>query len=47
METKVSDQSGNNYGRPRDTAGETRLAFTSHSDASIAVCFENILDAGM
>ena len=27
--------------------GRTRLAFTSHADASIAVCFENILDAGI
>lgn len=34
---------GNDYGRPRDVAGENRYAFTSHADSAFDVCFENIL----
>ena len=36
---------GNDYGRPRDIAGEARYAFTSHADGPFDVCFENILQA--
>ena len=38
---------GNEYGRPKDVAGENRYAFTSHADSSFDVCFENILTARM
>ena len=34
---------GNEYGRPKDIVGETRMAFTSHADAAFDVCFENQL----
>ncbi|KAL1310705.1 hypothetical protein AAFC00_000963 [Neodothiora populina] len=39
----IKDAVGNDYGRPRDVAGENRYAFTSHADAAFDVCFENIL----
>ena len=34
---------GNEYGSPKDIAGEKRMAFTSHADAAFDVCFENQL----
>ena len=37
---------GNEYGKPKDVAGEQRTVFTSHADASFDVCFENILTGG-
>ena len=40
---KISDAVGNEYGKPKDLAGETRMAFTSHADAAFDVCFENQL----
>ncbi|KAL8835223.1 MAG: hypothetical protein Q9170_003419 [Blastenia crenularia] len=39
----IKDALGNEYGRPKDIAGETRMAFTSHADAAFDVCFENQL----
>ncbi|KAL2017995.1 hypothetical protein VTK56DRAFT_1375 [Thermocarpiscus australiensis] len=39
----ISDAQGNEYGRPRDIAGEQRTVFTTHADSSFDVCFENIL----
>ncbi|KAI9813638.1 MAG: vesicle coat component [Pycnora praestabilis] len=39
----IKDAVGNDYGRPRDVAGETRMAFTSHADSAFDVCFDNIL----
>jgi len=39
----IRDAMGNDYGKPRDVAGENRYAFTSHSDSAFDVCFENIL----
>ncbi|KAL8794581.1 MAG: hypothetical protein Q9195_002916 [Heterodermia aff. obscurata] len=39
----ISDAVGNEYGKPKDLAGETRMAFTSHADAAFDVCFENQL----
>ena len=41
--SKISDAVGNEYGKPKDLAGETRMAFTSHADAAFDVCFENQL----
>ncbi|KAI9892681.1 MAG: vesicle coat component [Vezdaea aestivalis] len=41
----IKDAVGNDYGRPRDVVGETRMAFTSHADAAFDVCFENILNS--
>ncbi|KAF3931979.1 hypothetical protein ABW20_dc0102525 [Dactylellina cionopaga] len=38
----IKDAVGNEYGKPKDVAGETRMAFTSHADAAFDVCFENI-----
>ncbi|KAH8158844.1 hypothetical protein CIB48_g9399 [Xylaria polymorpha] len=42
----IRDTVGNEYGRPRDVAGEQRTVFTSHADAAFDVCFENILTGG-
>ena len=39
----IKDAAGNEYGRPKDIVGETRMAFTSHADAAFDVCFENQL----
>lgn len=33
---------GNEYGRPKDVAGEKRIVFTSLADAAFDVCFENV-----
>ncbi|KAL8932247.1 MAG: hypothetical protein Q9211_006432 [Gyalolechia sp. 1 TL-2023] len=41
----IKDAVGNEYGRPKDIAGETRMAFTSHADSAFDVCFENQLTA--
>ncbi|KAJ4145978.1 hypothetical protein LMH87_004809 [Akanthomyces muscarius] len=38
----IRDALGNEYGRPRDVVGENRVVFTSHSDASFDVCYENL-----
>ena len=43
LECQIRDVLGNAYARPRDIAGETRHAFTSHADGPFDVCFENIL----
>ena len=43
MSGKIKDAVGNDYGRPRDVAGEQRMAFTSHADSAFDVCFENVL----
>ena len=40
---QIKDAVGNEYGRPKDIVGETRMAFTSHADAAFHVCFENQL----
>ncbi|KAI1439145.1 emp24/gp25L/p24 family/GOLD-domain-containing protein [Xylaria sp. CBS 124048] len=42
----IRDTLGNEYGRPRDVAGEQRSVFTSHADAGFDVCFENLLQGG-
>jgi hypothetical protein len=41
VDISVFDTAGNDYGRPRDVAGESRTAFTTHADAHFDVCFEN------
>ncbi|GFP56105.1 hypothetical protein ACSS6W_006322 [Trichoderma asperelloides] len=38
----VRDAIGNEYGRAKDVAGESRIVFTSHADAAFDVCFENL-----
>ena len=43
---QISDAVGNEYGKAKDLAGETRMAFTSYADAAFDVCFENILTSG-
>ena len=40
---QISDATGNEYGKPKDIAGEQKTVFTSHADAPFDVCFENIL----
>jgi p24 family protein delta-1 len=40
---QIKDSVGNDYGRPKDVAGEQRMAFTSLEDAAFDVCFENTL----
>ncbi len=40
---QIKDSVGNDYGRPRDVAGESRTVFTSLEDAAFDVCFENTL----
>ncbi|PNS20355.1 Endoplasmic reticulum vesicle protein 25 [Sphaceloma murrayae] len=39
----IKDTVGNEYGKPRDVAGENRYAFTAHADSAFDVCFENVL----
>jgi len=39
----IKDAVGNDYGRPKDVAGENRYAFTSHADSAFDVCFENVI----
>ncbi|PSK60686.1 endoplasmic reticulum vesicle protein [Elsinoe australis] len=39
----IKDAVGNEYGKPRDVAGENRYAFTAHADSAFDVCFENVL----
>ncbi|KAI1344832.1 endoplasmic reticulum vesicle protein 25 [Xylariaceae sp. FL0016] len=43
---QIKDTVGNEYGHPRDVAGEQRTVFTSHADAAFDVCFENLLTGG-
>ncbi|TRX95743.1 hypothetical protein FHL15_003297 [Xylaria flabelliformis] len=43
----IRDTVGNEYGRPRDVAGEQRTVFTSHADAAFDVCFENIMTGAL
>ena len=43
MMEQIKDSVGNDYGRPKDVAGEQRMAFTSLEDAAFDVCFENTL----
>ena len=43
FQSQIKDAVGNEYGRPKDIVGETRMAFTSHADAAFDVCFENQL----
>ena len=40
---QIKDSVGNDYGRPKDIAGEKRMAFTSLADTAFDVCFENNL----
>lgn len=40
---QIKDAVGNQYGKPKDVAGENRYAFTSLADSAFDVCFENIL----
>lgn len=43
IEIQVRDAIGNEYGRSKDVAGESRIVFTSHADAAFDVCFENLM----
>ncbi|CAG8716992.1 25248_t:CDS:2 [Dentiscutata erythropus] len=46
IDVEVTDNSdaNNKYGHKRDINEETRLAFTTHANADISVCFTNTLD---
>ncbi|CAG8762973.1 2341_t:CDS:2, partial [Cetraspora pellucida] len=48
IDVEVTDNSdaNNKYGHKRDVSEETRLAFTTHANADISVCFTNALDEG-
>ncbi|MCJ1234742.1 vesicle coat component, partial [Varicellaria rhodocarpa] len=39
----IKDTMENEYGKPKDIVGETRMAFTSVADSAFDVCFENSL----
>lgn len=43
---QVKDALGNEYGRPRDVAGEQRILFTAHDSSAFDVCFENVFTGG-
>ncbi|RHZ43932.1 hypothetical protein Glove_801g10 [Diversispora epigaea] len=47
IDVEVTDNSDahNKYGQKRDLDEETRIAFTTHADADISICFINTLDA--
>jgi p24 family protein delta-1 len=40
---QIKDAVGNEYGKAKDIAGETRLAFTSLADTAFDVCLDNTL----
>ncbi|RIA97586.1 endoplasmic reticulum vesicle protein 25 [Glomus cerebriforme] len=46
VDVEITDNSSahNEYGRKRDIDGETRMPFTTHTDADVSVCFTNTLD---
>jgi len=44
---QIYDAVGNEYGKPKDVAGEQRTVFTSLADAAFDVCFENVLSGCM
>src|SRR5207247_1496566 len=48
INVEVTDNSPahNEYGRKRDVNEETRIAFTTHVEADVSVCFTNILEEG-
>jgi len=48
VDAEITDNSSshNEYGRKRDIDGESRMPFTTHTDADISVCLTNILDDG-
>ncbi|KAG9289208.1 hypothetical protein G9A89_022517 [Geosiphon pyriformis] len=48
IDIDVTDNSPshNEYGKRRDVNTDTRLAFTTHADADIAICFTNTLTEG-
>ncbi|ROT37681.1 endoplasmic reticulum vesicle protein [Sodiomyces alkalinus F11] len=43
----IKDAVGNEYGKPKDVAGEQRTVFTSHADAPFDVCFENVFTSSL
>ncbi|KAJ9663346.1 vesicle coat component [Neophaeococcomyces mojaviensis] len=43
VDMHIKDAVGNEYGRPKDVAGEKRMAFTSLADTAFDVCFMNTL----
>ncbi|KAG5984401.1 vesicle coat component [Claviceps digitariae] len=42
----VRDTLGNEYGRPRNILGESRVTFQSHADTAFDVCLDNHWEAG-
>ncbi|KAK7202529.1 endoplasmic reticulum vesicle protein [Myxozyma melibiosi] len=42
LNLRIIDTVGNEYGRPKDVAGDVRYVFTALADAAFDVCFENI-----
>lgn len=47
-ENQITDNSPahNEYGKRRDLNAETRIAFTTHADADVGICFSNTLLEG-
>ncbi|KAK5942554.1 vesicle coat component [Knufia obscura] len=43
VDMHIKDAVGNEYGRPKDVAGEKRMAFTSLADTAFDVCFTNTM----
>ncbi|CAJ0625715.1 5849_t:CDS:2 [Entrophospora sp. SA101] len=48
IDVEVTDNSPahNEYGRKRDMNEETRIAFTTHVEADVSICFTNTLEDG-
>ncbi|CAG8534390.1 363_t:CDS:2 [Paraglomus occultum] len=48
INVEISDNSDshNEYGKKRDLHDNVRMAFTTHAEADVAICFENILSEG-
>ncbi|CAI2179103.1 5096_t:CDS:2 [Funneliformis geosporum] len=46
VDVKITDNSPahNEYGGKKDIEEDTRLAFTTHADADVSICFTNTLD---
>ncbi|GAO49777.1 hypothetical protein SAICODRAFT_88923 [Saitoella complicata NRRL Y-17804] len=43
LDIEIRDSAGNHYASPRDVVGEARIAFTSHANGPLEVCFTNTL----
>ncbi|CAK9439292.1 uncharacterized protein LODBEIA_P34850 [Lodderomyces beijingensis] len=41
LDVKITDSVGNNYATRKNIVGKVRIAFTSHNNAAVDICFRN------